>query len=168
MTYQAPTTGLHSPTLILILQKSTDYLMLAQSWKFGVRCCSIGLTHPAACTRVRVPLTFGHVHRPPLLPNILKKGANRLGLSWIPLMYFKFCGCGPENNWRPSPPQISTSPGDHRTPPPPGLSCKIQDEKVYPVFFVRMKIAYLVIDTTTGEACILVLNALTASVHGIF
>ena len=33
-------------------------------------CCSIGLTHPTACIRARVPLTFGHVHRsvktPPL------------------------------------------------------------------------------------------------------
>ena len=35
MTYQAPTTGLHSPTLLPFLQNSTDYLMLAQSWKFG-------------------------------------------------------------------------------------------------------------------------------------
>ena len=33
--------------------------MLAQSCKFGFVCCFIGLTHPAACTRVRVPLTFG-------------------------------------------------------------------------------------------------------------
>ena len=68
------------------------------------------------------------------------------------------------------PPPLKFQPhqGTTAPPPPPGLSCKIQDEKVYPVFFVRMKIAYLVIDTTTGEACILVLNALTASVHGIF
>ena len=82
VTYQAPITGVHSPTLLPFLQKSTDYLMLAQSWKFGVICCFIGLTHPTACTRVRVPLIFGHVHRPPLLPKLLKKGANRLGLSW--------------------------------------------------------------------------------------
>jgi len=81
VTYQAPITGLHSPTLLLFLQDSTDYLMLAQSCKFGVNYCFIGLTHPAACTQVCVPLTFGHVHRPPLLPNLLKKGANRLGLS---------------------------------------------------------------------------------------
>jgi len=59
------------------------YLMLAQSCKFGVNCCSIGLTHPVACTLTRVPLTFGHVHRPPpRLPNLLKKGPNRLGWSW--------------------------------------------------------------------------------------
>ena len=64
--YQSPITGLHSPTLLSFLQDSTDYLMLAQSCKFGVSCCFIGLTHPAACTRARVPLTFGHVHRPPL------------------------------------------------------------------------------------------------------
>ena len=38
MTYQAPTTGLHSPTLLPFLQNSTDYLMLAQFWKFGVNC----------------------------------------------------------------------------------------------------------------------------------
>jgi len=81
MTYQAPTTDLHSPTSLPLLQNSTDYLMLAQSWKFEVKCCFIGLTPPAACTRARVPLTFGRVHRPPLLPNLLKKGGNRLGLS---------------------------------------------------------------------------------------
>ena len=34
MTYQAPTLNLHSPTLLWFLQNSTDYLMLAQSWKF--------------------------------------------------------------------------------------------------------------------------------------
>jgi len=50
VTYQAPITGLHSPTLLVFLQNSTDYLMLAQSCKFGVNCCFIGLTHPAACT----------------------------------------------------------------------------------------------------------------------
>jgi hypothetical protein len=81
MTHQAPTTGLHSPTLLPFFHYSTDYFMLAQPWKFGVNCCSIGLTHPTACTRARVPLTFGHVHIPPLLPNLLKKGGNRLGLS---------------------------------------------------------------------------------------
>jgi len=64
MTNQAPITGLHSPTLLPFLQNSTDYLMLAQSCKFGVDCCVIGLTYPAACTRAHVPLTFGHVHRP--------------------------------------------------------------------------------------------------------
>ena len=58
------------------------YFMLAQSCKFGANCCFIALTHPAACTRARVPLTyFGHVHRPPPLPNLLEKGPNRLGLS---------------------------------------------------------------------------------------
>jgi len=31
MTYQAPTTGLHSPTLLSFLQHSTKYLMLAKS-----------------------------------------------------------------------------------------------------------------------------------------
>ena len=79
MTYQAPTIDFYSPTLPPILQNSTEYLMLALSWKFGVNCCSFGLTHPAACTQVRVLLTCGHVHRPP--PNSLKKGTNRLCLS---------------------------------------------------------------------------------------
>ena len=59
-----------------IFQNFTDYLMLAQSWRFGVNCCSIGLTHPTACTRARVPLAFGHVHRPPLLPNLLQRSGN--------------------------------------------------------------------------------------------
>ena len=65
VTYQAPITGLHSPTLLPFLQNLTDYLMLAQSCKFGVNCCFIALTHPAVCTWSRVPLTFGQVHRPP-------------------------------------------------------------------------------------------------------
>jgi hypothetical protein len=73
MTYQAPTTGLHSPTLLSFLQIYTDYLMLAQAWKFGVNCCSIGLTHPTACNQARVPLTFEYVHRLPLSPNLLKR-----------------------------------------------------------------------------------------------
>ena len=46
-------------------RNSTDYLMLAQTWKLGVNCCSIGLTHHAACTQAHVPLTYRHVHRPP-------------------------------------------------------------------------------------------------------
>jgi len=72
---------LHSPILLPFLQNFTVYLMLTQSWKFGVNCSSIGLAHPAACTRDCVPLTFGHVHRPTLLPDSLKKGGNWLGLS---------------------------------------------------------------------------------------
>ena len=55
VTYQAPITGLHSPTLLLFLQNSTDYLMLAQSCKFGVNCWLLhwldsprGL-HPSPC-----------------------------------------------------------------------------------------------------------------------
>ena len=66
---------------IASISSESYYLMLAQSWKFGVSCCSSGLTHPAACTQARVPLTFGHVHTSPLSPSLLKKGANRLGLS---------------------------------------------------------------------------------------
>jgi hypothetical protein len=81
MTYQAFTTGLNSPTLLPFLQNSTDYLLLAQFWKLGVNCSSISLMHHMARTQARVPLTCEHVHSPPLLPNLLKKGANRLGLS---------------------------------------------------------------------------------------
>ena len=51
--------------MLPFIQNSTGYFMLAQSCKFGVDCCFFGLTRPAACTRARVPLTFGHVHRPP-------------------------------------------------------------------------------------------------------
>ena len=50
VTYQAPIIGLHSFTLLLFLQDSTDYLMLAQSCKFGVIAVSLALTQPAACT----------------------------------------------------------------------------------------------------------------------
>jgi len=50
---------------IASISSEFHYLMLAQSCKFGVNCCFIGLTHPAACTQARVPLTFEHVHRPP-------------------------------------------------------------------------------------------------------
>ena len=52
--------------------------MLAQSWKFGVNCCSIGLTHPAACTGALVLLAFGHVHRPPFYPICSK----RVAIDW--------------------------------------------------------------------------------------
>jgi len=80
MTHQAPITGLHNPTLLPFFQSSTDYFMLAQSWKFGVNCCSICLTHPAACTLAPVPLTFGHVHiPPPFYPNCSK----RVPIDWV-------------------------------------------------------------------------------------
>ena len=78
MTYQTTTTAMHSPKLLLFLQNSTDYLKLAQSWKLGVNCCSIGSTQPAACTEALVPLTFGHVHRPPFYPICLKS----LAIDW--------------------------------------------------------------------------------------
>jgi len=96
MTYQAPTTGLHSPTLLPFLQIFTDCLMLAQSWKFEVNYCSIGLTHPAACTQARVPLTFGHVHRPPPSTQFAQKGWQLTGLERrIPLIYLNFRRSGP-------------------------------------------------------------------------
>jgi hypothetical protein len=44
--------------------------MLAQSCKFGINCCFIGVTHPAACTRARVPLTFGNVDQRKKRPSI--------------------------------------------------------------------------------------------------
>ena len=50
------------------------HLMMTQSWRFKVN-CSIGLTHPAACTRARVPRTFTHV--PPFYPNCSKRVANK-------------------------------------------------------------------------------------------
>jgi hypothetical protein len=118
MTYQAPTIGLHSPSLHPFLQISTDYLMLAQSRKFGVNCCSSGLTHPAACTRARVPLTFGHVYRPPPFTQFAQKGWQSTGLELkIPVIYLKFCGCGPEKNWRSPPPKAQIP--SHSTPPSP-------------------------------------------------
>ena len=73
VTYQAPITGLHNPTLLPFLQNSTDYLKLAQSCKFGVTCCSIGLTHPAACT-LRVCLWLLDISTdPPFNPICSKK-----------------------------------------------------------------------------------------------
>jgi len=77
-THNLPTTGLHSPTLLPFPHISTDYFMLAQSWKIRVTCCSISLTHPAACTQARVPPTIGRVHRPPLNPNCPK----RVPIDW--------------------------------------------------------------------------------------
>jgi len=101
VTYQAPITGLHSPTLLPFLQNSTDYLMLAQSCKFGVNCCFIGLTHPAACTRARVSLTFGHVHRSRPLTQLAQKMCLSTGLELrILLMYSRFCRIGPVNFWK--------------------------------------------------------------------
>ena len=50
---------------IASISSAFHWLSYAGKIKFGVNCCSIGLTHPAACTRARVPLTFGHVHGPP-------------------------------------------------------------------------------------------------------
>jgi len=115
MTYQTPITGLHSPTLLLFLQNSTDNLMLAQSCKFGVICYFIGVTHPAACTRARVPLTFGHVHRPPPLTQFAQKGCQSTGLEpRIPMIYLKFRRSGPVNFWRGGP----KNSGPSRPPPP--------------------------------------------------
>jgi len=78
VTYQAPITGLHSPTLLLFLQNSTDYLMLAQSCKFGVNCCFIGLTHPVVCTRARVLWLLDMSTDPPFYPVYSK----RVPIDW--------------------------------------------------------------------------------------
>ena len=68
------------------------YLMLAQFCKFGVSCCSIGFTYPAACTRARVPLNFGHVHSPPP-PQFTQKGCQPTGLELrVTTMYLNFVG----------------------------------------------------------------------------
>ena len=112
MTYQAPITGLHSPKLLPFLQNFTDCIMLAQSCKFKVNCCFIGLIHPAACTRARVPLTFGRVHSPPPLTQFAQKGCQSTGLELrIPMIYLKFRRSGPVNFSR----------GGRKTldPPPP-------------------------------------------------
>ena len=52
--------------------------MLAQSWKFGLSSCSIGLTHPVACTGALVPLTIINVHSPPFYPICSK----RVAIDW--------------------------------------------------------------------------------------
>ena len=50
----------------------TDYLMLAQTCKFMVNCCFIGLTHPAVCTKcVCLWLLEMSTYPPYLLPNLL-------------------------------------------------------------------------------------------------
>jgi hypothetical protein len=75
-------------------------LMLAQSCTCGVNCCFIGVTHPAACTRARVPLTFGHVHRPPPNPICSK----RVPIDWAwaedSVDIFKMLWSGPGKFWR--------------------------------------------------------------------
>ena len=116
MTYQAPIAGLHSPTLLLFLQNSTDYLMLAKSCKFGVICCFIGLTHPAACTRVRGASDFWTCPQTPPFTQFTQKGCQSTGLELrIPMVCLKLRGSGPEQNWRPL--KTKTTPGYHPKPP---------------------------------------------------
>jgi len=110
MTYQAPTTGLHSPTLLPFLWNFNDYLMLAQSWKFGVKCCIIGLAHPAACTQAHVPLNLGRVHRPPFYPG------NQLSLSRCYILIF--VEVAQEKTGNP-PPQLKSLRGTNPTSLPP-------------------------------------------------
>jgi len=133
-TYQAPITGLHSPTLNPFLQNSTDYLMLAEFWKFGVNCCFIGLTNSAACTRARVPLTFGHVHKPLLFTQFAQKGCQSTGLGLrIPLISLKFCRSVPEIFWRGGP--KNSIPQNFRFCPrlPPWLDSYIYKSKAHDV-----------------------------------
>ena len=111
--YLPPTPGLHSPTLLPFLQNFTDYLMLAQPWKFEVNCCSSGLTHPAACTRARVPPTYGHVQRTPFSPGLLKKVAVDWDQAKDSNDIFKFRRSYPVNFWRGGP----KNSGPPRTPP---------------------------------------------------
>ena len=88
MTYQAPTTDLHNnPTLLLFLRNSTDYLMLAQSWKFGVDCCFTGLTYPAACTQARVSGFWTGPQKPPFT-QFAQEECQSTGLEpRIPMIY---------------------------------------------------------------------------------
>jgi len=103
---------------IASISSKFHYLMLAQSCEFGVNCCSIGLTHPAACTRAREPLAFGHVHRPPPLTQFAPTGCQSTGLELrIPTICFKFRENAPEKNWRPPAKKLKTCRGT--TPPPP-------------------------------------------------
>ena len=91
--------------------------MLAQSCKFGVNCCFIGLTHPVACTRARVPLTFGHIHRPPPVNPFAQKGCQSTGLELrILTVYLRFRRSGPVHFWR-GVPKTRT----HPSPPPPPI-----------------------------------------------
>ena len=61
---------------IASISSKFHYLMLAQSCEFGVNCCSIGLTHPAACTRARERASIWLLDMstaPPLNPICSKK-----------------------------------------------------------------------------------------------
>jgi len=116
VTYQAPITGLHSLTLLPFLQNFNDYLTLAQFCKFGANCCFIGLTHPVACTRARVPSDFWTCPQTPPLTQFAQKRFQSTGLELrIPLMYSKFCRSGPVNFWRGGP----KNPDPPQPPPPP-------------------------------------------------
>ena len=71
-----------------------------------------------AYTRARVPLTFGHVHSPPLLPNLLKKGGSRLNSS--KLRHLVICL---EFNGKKKPEDPRQNPETPRgTPPLPGCT----------------------------------------------
>jgi len=77
MSYQAPTTGLHSPTLLPFLQ---NFAILVSYAGTILEVWSELLLHrldlPHGLHLSAVPQTFGHVQRSPLLPNLLKKGGN--------------------------------------------------------------------------------------------
>jgi len=111
--YQAPTTGLHSPTLLPFHQKSTDYLMLAQSGKFGVNCCFIGLIHPARPAPERVCLWLFDMSTDPPLTQFAQKGCESTGLELrIPMIYLKFRRSGPVIFWRGGPENSDPPPSD--------------------------------------------------------
>ena len=82
----SPGTGLHGSTLLQFFRIP----LTISCWHnpgsleglgFRVNCCFIGLTHPAACTRARVPLSFGHVHRPPSSTQFAQKGCQSTELE---------------------------------------------------------------------------------------
>ena len=120
MTYQAPTTGSHSPTLLPFLQNSTDYIKLVQSWNFEVNCCSIGLTHPTACIRARVSLTLGLVHRPPPFPQFAQKGCQSTGLELRITKYIQHSmEVAQKKTGHPQKLPLKLRPHRGTTPPPP-------------------------------------------------
>jgi hypothetical protein len=125
--YQAPITGLHSPILLLFLQNSTDYIMLAQSCKFVVNCCFIGLTHPAACTECVCLWLFEMSTGPPFYPIYSK----RVPIGWVWAEdfndMFKIPWEWPRKKLETLPKKTITTSGDHPTRPPPGFDSYLID-----------------------------------------
>ena len=117
MTYQAPTTGLHSPTLLPFLQNFAILVSYAGTilevwselllqWLDSPR----GL-HPSTCASD----IWTCPHIPPFT-QFAQKGCQSTGLELkIPLKYLKFCRSDPVNFWRgvpstPRPPPLRLDP----------------------------------------------------------